>query len=447
MRSGVFLAVALQFLYLPSSWGGGFEKATPWSGEYAGIAGAATGSVRGADSLFFNPAGLSRSADGSRVELSLNFSPTFSQFAGPVATTASETSSLGFSPIYGILGRVQITDRLGLGFGSYVVGGAGVRYEELENFNTMTDVAGSVGASNFNSLKPTLATKLLINEFGLGLGYALSEGWSLGASWRGTLVEGSLQSASITPYDGTDASSPKPAALGNVTLDGLKAFATTGFRLGVQYQSPSKDFGLGFSMRNEQSFSAEGTTSGTVEMGTSSFPTPRDITGGSVTLSNTLPLAMSVGGFVRLSESWILYPEVTFTQYSVDQVLDIDGEFSLPVEFSGAVKTIPDVTQNWKDQYNYRLGLEYLWSDRMTLRGGYVGTTAVVPAEYARATFSTPGWAHTFLVGAGYRFSSFGVDLAMEYSTASAEGTNEFGREGVFSTNALSVHTGFKFRF
>lgn len=334
---------------------------------------------------------------------------------------------------------------MGIGIGSYVVGGAGVRFENLENFNTMTDVAGSVGASNFNSLKPTVATKLLINEFGVGLGYQLTESWSLGAAWRGTLVQGSLQSASITPYDGSDPSSPKPAALGNVTLSGLRAFATGGFRVGAQYQS--QNFGVGFSLRNSQSFTADGTSSGSVEMGTASFPTPRDITGGAVSISNTFPMAMGVGGYIKLSDTLTLSPEVTFTQYSANQTLDIEGSFLLPTEFSVAEKALPDVPQNWKDQYNYRLGLEYHSNDQLTFRGGYVATTAVVPAAFARATFSTPALAHTFLLGAGYRFSAFVLDVAGEFSTASGSGTNEFGREGTFGTQAFSVHTGLKFNF
>jgi len=79
---------------------GGFEKATPWSGQYAALGGAAVGAAAGADSLFFNPAGLARSSRGnSTFELSINLSPTLSQFTGPFATTDAETSSVGFSPV------------------------------------------------------------------------------------------------------------------------------------------------------------------------------------------------------------------------------------------------------------------------------------------------------------------------------------------------------------
>ncbi|MFN8370346.1 MAG: hypothetical protein U0T83_06950 [Bacteriovoracaceae bacterium] len=59
----------------------GFEKSVLWSAKWASLAGNAASGVTGADSVYYNPAGL---AAGANNELSLNFSPTYSQFKGPI---------------------------------------------------------------------------------------------------------------------------------------------------------------------------------------------------------------------------------------------------------------------------------------------------------------------------------------------------------------------------
>ena len=74
-------AAAIAVLSGQSASAAGFEKSILWSGKYAGQGNAAVSSVSGAESLYFNPANL---AGSKGTDLTVNLSPTFSKFSGPV---------------------------------------------------------------------------------------------------------------------------------------------------------------------------------------------------------------------------------------------------------------------------------------------------------------------------------------------------------------------------
>lgn len=439
--SRVAAAAALSgFLSALHADAGGFEKSTMWSGRYSGIGGAASAVVSGPESVFLNPAGLAR---GKGTEISINASPTFSQFSGPVAVEGQEeTSTLGFSPLYGAAASFKLSDRLGIGFGSAIVGGAGNQFNDLD-FSQLN----FTGAGNLDELRPDIGAKLIINEVGLGVGYQVSDNWSLGLSWRATLVSGHLQAASVTQPDFSDPGSPSPGALANVLIDGLSAVDLGGFRAGIQYINDAKDFGFGINYRSALQFTAEGETSGEVELASSSFAGSGDITGGSATVTNSFPQAVSAGFMLGFGK-WRVFPEYTFTNYSVNRTLILGGTITLPQNFGGTEKELTDVTQNWRDQHNGRLGLEYDWSDSTVIRAAYVATTAVVPGANARATFSAPGLAHSLYLGGGHAFSdSFRLDATGEYSTGTGDGTSENGIDGTFTNTGVSMHLGASFRF
>src|SRR5436305_1800620 len=85
----------------------GFEKGIMWSGKYSGIGNAAASSVHGAESLYFNPAGLP--SGSGMAEVSGNFSPTLPKFTGQLGNTTfsvpvtEQNTGTQFSPVFGVL--------------------------------------------------------------------------------------------------------------------------------------------------------------------------------------------------------------------------------------------------------------------------------------------------------------------------------------------------------
>ncbi len=435
-----FASIVLLISFSESAFSGGFEKSSFWSGRFAGIGGAASASADGADALFFNPAGLSL---GNKTELSINTSPTFSKFSGPVATATPLESSMSIVPVYGLGARYKVNDKFGIGFGAAIVAGADVTYENVD-FSKTTAVAG---ANAFDTLKPTLQAKLAVHEVGFGAGYEVLPGFRLGGSYRITIVRGALQSAALQNEDISNPADPKPSALVAVNLANLSAVSAKGYRLGAQFTDPTKKFGLGADFRSSVAFTANATSSGTSELGTFYLPSSKPVTGGDVTVGNELPLSVNLAGFVNFG-SLTIFPGYTFTRYSADKNLDIAGSITLAPDHGSLVVVLPSVAQNWKNQSNYRLGAEWEQNSTLRFRAGYVYTYEAVNPDYARETFSAPGRGKTYALGVGLG-STEGVqiDATAEYNDASGTGTSEFGQVGTFTTKAYVGHLSARFRF
>jgi long-chain fatty acid transport protein len=443
---------ALAVLLLPlTGQAAGFEKPVMFSGKWAPLGGAATAAVRGAESVFFNPAGL---GGISGREMTLDASPTSAQFSGPVATTKVETGEQTFSPVAGAFFATGITDQLGFGLGVYSSAGANSSYTDLDysgaQMGLSSDESSLVDLSNysdaFDLLKPDIGTELKFIEFSPALGFKLSDSLRVGVAWRALLVSGALHSGKVK-----EASAPVNAVLVNALLGDLSGTSLTGWRAGLQY-TPADDFGLGLSVRGPMSFTLEGTTSGVVEAGSQSWPEVYDLQEGEVTAKTGLPLQASAGAFVKFGGHWTLFPEYTFTQYSSNQKIELSGSVILPDELTGEEVALSDLMLEWKDQHSAKLGVQYDWSDRTAIRAGYIYTTAVPPADRSRATSSAPGVTQTITVGLGFSNLDWGlglsgVDLGAEYTTLSGEGTNELGVSGKFSNTFMAVHTAFQFRF
>ena len=441
--AGIFFPVALQ--------AAGFEKPVMFSGKWAPLGGAASAGVRGAESVYFNPAGL---GGISGKDVVVDASPTAAQFSGPVATETIETSEQTLSPVAGAFFATALTDRLGFGLGVYSSAGANSSYQDLDFTGAQqglsSDESSLVDVSNysdaFDLLKPDIGTELKFIEFSPALGFKLSDSLRVGVAWRAMLVSGALHSAKVK-----EAASPVNAVLVNALLGDLSGTSLSGWRAGLQF-TPSDDFGLGLSVRGPMAFTLEGTTSGLVEAGSQSWPEVYDLQEGEVTAKTSLPLQASAGAFVKVGSHWTLFPEYTYTQYSSNQKIELSGSVILPDELTGEEVELSDLMLEWKDQHSAKLGVQYDWSDSVALRAGYVYTTAVTPADRSRATSSAPGVTQTVTMGVGFSnlgwgFGIEGVNLGAEYTTLSGEGTNELGVSGKFSNTFMAVHTALQFKF
>jgi len=404
---------------LMSSWAqaGGFEKSTLWSGKYMAIGGAAASSVEGPESLYFNPAGLSRK--GSENTVSVNLSPTTINYKAPnFYHHHQETAATGFSPVNSFLYSRKISEKLGLGIGTYSAGGTNVEYKEL-------DVSG-------RTLKPNVRSVLSITEFSIGAGYEIDPAWRVGLAWRGVFLKADMAGAVNTPG----------ATLINPEYRNMTGSNMLGYRLGVQYE-PNEIWGLGLMYRNAVGLTANGRVGGYAELAGTQYGSAD----GDLSVKAGFPQQLSIGGHCKAMKPWEFFAEYTWSQYGQIDRLDFEGSYGI----LGTTVSVSDQMLNWSDQNAYRLGAEYQgWS--WPLRMGFVWTSKVTPEDKATTTLAPPGVAHTYQIGTGQKFltdKSLSVDGGFEYTTNTGTvGDDVTGpKHGTYSGTVWALHLGTTYRF
>lgn len=397
--------------------GAGFEKVVQWSARWSGVAGAATGAVGGADSLYFNPAGLGKFQGDNQV--SGNLTQTQSEFDGPIAQDNVEIRSIKkTTTLPALLYARKLSDNFTIGAGAYVAGGTGASF-------------GPVEFSGATSLTPDVSTQIQLFEYALGASFQFSPELSVGAAVR------------FAEADGYFNGGANGAAL---RYTGLEDDAT-GFRAGIMYDK--KDWGLGFNYRSEISLKLEGDARVQIDGGAS---VASGGILGDVTMENDFPFQWSLGGFYQINKKLRAYAEIVFTEYSTNDRLNVNvttkETFGSTAVQGNAEAAVSNVEQEWDDQWNYKLGAEYV-DGTLSYRAGYALTSQVTPDRRARATFASPGQGHTLVGGLGKHWDgTHFLDGAIEYSWAEGKNSdNSFVPLGDYSTNALSFHTSYTVSF
>ncbi len=437
----VSCTVVVTVLGSSSVFAAGFEKSMVWSGKAVGQGGAVVGSVKGAESIYFNPAGLA-TVPGGAGEVSLNFSPTFSKFKGaaPFANSGALEGKSGFSPVFGATAAYQLMPKLGVGFGAYVSGGTKSKFENVGYTNLN---------ANFNDTQATVDTNLSVTELALGGAYEIMPGLKFGAAWRALMVNADFATVNYV-QTGVAATS----ALLNIFVDDLKQTRWNGFKLGLQYASEDDSWGVGANYRSNVSFNAKGKSRGTLE--SQAGGTTSNLTGGDATIGNAFPEQYVLGGFYRVNPALRLATEYSFAHYSRNGQLNLGGAVTTA---SGSTVAFRNIVQAWKNQHVARVGGEYQINETWVGRAGYAWTSQVTGDSYARNTFSSPGAGHAITVGGGWKcLENLDLDGAFEYSFASGTGTNVGASVGAgiakevstptkFSTRAYAFHLGGTYRF
>lgn len=414
MKIANVIATLATVLFVGQAWSAGFEKSVLWSAKWSALGGSSSAAVSGSESVLFNPAGL---VNGEGQELSFHISPTFSQFKSPTPITTSDVEIDGekttTTPL-GLLYSYKLNDQWSFGAGYYVAAGTQASFEDVDFFGT---------------LDPDFLSDIKIMEVGLSAGYKVNDNWNLGLTYRYSTVEAnySFAQAITTPANGVAA----------YELKDLKATDAAGFKLGAQYLADSKNWGAGFTYRSEVKFEAEGSTTRKLQF----VATPTNITTSTLadsTIKNALPTQYNLDGFYNLNDNWKLYGGLTFTEYSVNEKIEITGGL------------VANIDQKWKDQMNYRIATSFHGIENWELRGAYVLTSQVTPSDYASPTFASPSEGHTFVLGAGSHCMNekFHYDFAVEQSMASGDGTiKSSGTKGKFSSAGTTVHLSAKYLF
>ncbi len=278
----------------------------------------------------------------------------------------------------------------------------------------------------------------------MGAAYEVQPGLRIGLAWRIVDVKGALS---------TSKALVNAPAITYVRIFDAKDTKYDGFRLGVQYQSPDKDWGVGASFRNAVSIEAAGSVDGEAKLTGSGTNTTANFLPGA-TVGTSFPWAISFGGNMKLSD-FVLMSGVDYVNYKANKELKIQGTLNN--------NALPNIPLNWKNMWNIRLGTEYSGIESWKLRAGYILTTKVTSESDTRATVSPPGLGHTFTAGLGYGlWQNLDVDGAFEYAFNSGTGAMTAGttgsgsgqsREFLAGTNTdvkahvTAVHTGVTYKF
>ncbi|MBL7716419.1 MAG: outer membrane protein transport protein [Bdellovibrionales bacterium] len=438
------VAVLFSFAASPMAMGAGFEKTINWSGRWNGVAGAGTAGASGGEALFFNPAGLSA---GKKHDFSANFSPTQSYFFGQISTSTTgagasildQSSTHQFSPIFGAVGSYKLNEKLGIGVGAYVGGGSKVLFE-------------NVGGRDLMDFK----TDISLTEFAAGVGYEWMPGLRVGAAYRVSMAKAALtQGADLAPAG-------IATGLSQVRMENFSQTTFDGFRLGAQYEG--KGWGVGVSYRSKTKL--EGSVDQTLQVNT--------VGGGAVlngtsitksgTLSTQLPQQLNVGGWFDVTSTLKTFVEYNLTNYkavnkigTATTMVAADGSTlgagAGTAVASGTVTSLNNGIETlWNNQHVARIGFEYTGCTNYAIRLGYAYTSQVVPANRAKATFSSPGTANSFTLGVGRNLGenmmvNLAGELARAEGTVAASDASLAVPAGLYKTQAVAAHVGLTYMF
>ncbi|KZK74952.1 MAG: aromatic hydrocarbon degradation protein [Pelodictyon luteolum] len=182
----------------------------------------------------------------------------------------------------------------------------------------------------------------------------------------------------------------------------------TGFKLGLtQKLSDGITFGASYhtktSLSDLESSSAKIAFAGT--MGTTPSAFAQELTGTIKVHDFEWPATAAAGLAVKASPKLMFVGDVKFIDWS-----DVMDKFSMSFTADNttansvyAGKTMDvTMTQNWDDQFVYSLGMQYMATDRLALRGGASFSTNPVPDQYLNPLFPAIVKNH-YSCGFGYK--------------------------------------------
>lgn len=433
------LFIAAGFAFASQASAAGYEKSIMWGGKTGSVAGIATSYIEGADALYFNPAGLVKAAPGQ--DLSFNISPVWSKFSGPYNNTNDGVdSATNFATPLSMIYSKTLNDQWAFGVGGYISGGSKVTYDSIA-------IPGFTGV-------PSTKTDLQIGELSAGVAWKPTAAWKFGASYRYVMARANF-SFFKRAYSGSNL-----GGLTNVNLNDLKD-QESAFKLGAQWALSEKTH-VGLVYRSEVALQASGGVDGTF-YGATGFGVPQSqIQTGSATANTVFPQAVTLGIDQTMTDTWQALAEVAWTNYArVDSI----GVQTTGATFNGGANSVANqqLTQNWKDQYNFRVGGNYMGFS-YPIRFGYGLTTQVTATEWARPTFTPPGTSHTFTLGSGHTCEMMGQKIdfngAGEYTFVSGDGSGRAAgdstqasdgssdiRAGSYKTSSYALHLGLAYNF
>jgi long-chain fatty acid transport protein len=289
--------------------------------------------VNSAEVAFFNPAGMAYLDNKFNVSVGGNALFAETRFQNSQYNWTASTSNLG-TP-FSVYATYRITDWLTAGLAVYTPYGSSVEWDQ--------NWQGAHLVNNINLqaifVQPTVSVRLG-DHFSVGGGPIYARG---SVNFNRNITPNPLLSDNGDPADVT------------LNATGISAW---GYNVGMMF-NPSDKVRLGLNYRSEIIMEARN--------GDATFSDVPAIAQG--TFSNTrfnadlpLPAELTTGLSVQVSEKLLLAFDYNYALWSVYDALVVDFENSVPTSVNA---------RNYKNASTYRLGAQYVATDKFTFRAGW----------------------------------------------------------------------------
>lgn len=365
-----------------------------------------------------NPASLSE-WNHNEIQFSISAAVLDAEYNNQSGTENDADASPGFIPEFAYVH--PLNDRTTLGFSMNPISALEADWEFL-------DPAGALGIT-FG--QQTHKSSFIVFRSALGIGYEVNSKLAIGAS-LGLLYNRNRLKA---PY--VFQSHPVLAGVkvrANLEADG---YAFNGV-ISANYKL-NENMRLSLSYTTPSSFDATGSIRGTAPLGIGSYSYDADI-------DTSMPAIVSGGVMWQTNKKLRLGLQVEWIDWS-------DAFDNLPLHLTNGTNTvlngfigsnrIDDIAPlNWRNRIVFRIGGEYKWSDKLSLRAGYNYGDSPVPAETV-TPMSAAIMKHAVSMGAGFNLGKYLVDLSYQWElpTDIDVGTSSLlsGEYNNSSTN-VSIH-------
>lgn len=397
---------------------------------------AASGGAARADdasTIFYNPAGLTR-LSGNSLEGSgyIIFSENSFQNIGSTTATGDilsggDSADGGVNSfIPNVYGYLSVSEDFKLGIGI------------TPPFGLATDY-GSDWVGRYQAVESTLTTININPSAAYKLNEVLSVGGGLNLQYADAKLTNAIDFGLIGQSAGLGTQSQQLDGFAEISGDDW----SLGYNLGLLYE-PSKTTRVGLAYRSGVSHTLEGDADFTVPTQAAILTSTGQFTDSDAEADLKLPDSLSLSIHQKVSDRWEVMGDVTWTNWSRFEELRI--VFDNPAQ--------PDSVEpeNWEDTFRFGLGVNYLPSDKLTLRTGIAYDPTPVEDEFrtARIPDSDRIW---LSFGSSYQISdSFNLDVAyvhIFFDDSTIENSTEVGGNlnGEFNSNADIVSLGLTWKF
>lgn len=326
----------------------------------------------GAESQFFNPAGMAFMK--GRVEADASINAIFPTATATVAGKEYKTDCDASTP-FSVFGSFSILDNLKAGISVYTPYGSSINWTDNWPGATLNQ---SVKLSAF-TVQPTLAWRILPN---LSVGAGLTLSWGNVNLHKG-LLSGEQLDQLLKMY-GVEAPSFAAITPASAQLEG-KAGVACGVNLGAMLDI-TKNFTVGVNFRSKSMMKVK-SGKATVEYGVAD-PTIQGLLASRLDgLSKTeftaempLPAVLAFGGAWHRGK-WTVDVDAQLTFWKAYKTLDI--------EFKGASDLDQHLAKNYHNSWLFRGGVEWNVTRRFDIRAGLMVDLSPVDKEFYNP--ETPG--------------------------------------------------------
>lgn len=340
------------------------QNASGLGNAYAGAAAIA----EDASTIFFNPAGMTY-IKGTQGVGAIHFIKPNAEFNNqgsvnavgqPLGDEGPNAGNLALVP--NAYYKTDLNENIKIGLGINVPFGLKTEYDK-EWIGRFQGDMSELKTVNFN---PAIAFK--VNDK-LSLGFGISAMWAEATLTRAVNFGGAGQ--------------------GSVNIKGDDwGF---GYNLGAIYQATT-DTRIGIAYRSKVEQHLDGDAKFRRPAGVPNAGAAAD---GDVTADVSLPASLSLSAFSQLNDKWELMGDVTWTRWSQFERLAVYRN-------NGALLT--ETIENWENTMRYSVGVNYLYSEKIKLRGGLAYDEEAIKDEFR--TVRIPGNDRKWVsLGASYQMN------------------------------------------